>query len=50
MLIFSSNCLQLLEPKFPQVFNQPQDGTKWGQEVGTCVGQTFATLMADQKK
>lgn len=42
-------CLKKLQSKIPAKLKQPEDGTKWGQKVGECAGNSYAAALAKKK-
>ncbi len=43
-------CLTQYEPQLPEMLKQPEDGRRWGSEIGSCTGRTFETVLLKQKK
>ncbi len=42
-------CLKKLQSKIPARLKQPEDGTKWGQKVGECAGNSYTAVLAKKK-
>jgi len=42
-------CLTSEAGKLPDILNQPQDGQKYGREIGSCAGATFSTTLGGKK-
>ena len=42
-------CLKKFQRQIPARLKQPEDGTKWGQKVGVCVGVSYAAALASKK-
>ncbi len=42
-------CLEKLESRIPTTLNQPQDGTRWGTQVGICAGQNYEGVLIESR-
>lgn len=42
-------CLDKYKSQMPAVFNQPQDGTKWGRMVGACAGNAYEMTLIKKR-
>ncbi|MEN1728640.1 MAG: hypothetical protein AAGJ52_09375 [Pseudomonadota bacterium] len=45
----SELCLEELAPQIPSLLNMPDDGRKWGSDVGRCAGTGYDQVMADRR-
>ena len=43
------SCLKQFNERFPEIFNQPQDGQRWGNKVGVCAGTLFEAQEVNNK-
>ncbi len=48
-LTATKKCLASLDDKFPAEFHQPDDGRKWGTQVGTCTGEGMELALKGKK-
>jgi hypothetical protein len=50
-LVISSTrvCLQRYDQQIPETLVQPNDGARWGNLVGSCVGRTYEIGFAERK-
>ncbi|PHS66332.1 MAG: hypothetical protein COB09_02390 [Thalassobium sp.] len=46
----TKHCLQQFSAQFPQVFQQPADGSYWGTMVGQCAGEAYQTTLSKEFK
>jgi hypothetical protein len=42
-------CLNKYKSDFPEVFDQPRDGTKWGTIIGKCAGTAFEVSLIKKR-
>jgi hypothetical protein len=42
-------CLGKVKKQLPAKFHQPDDGSAWGRQIGTCTGTSFETTLATRK-
>ncbi len=42
-------CLDKYQSKMPAVFNQPQDGSKWGRTIGACAGTAYELTLIKKR-
>ncbi len=42
-------CLKKFQSQIPARLKQPEDGTKWGQKVGECTGNSYAAALNKKK-
>ena len=42
-------CLNKYKSDFPEVFDQPKDGTKWGTIIGECAGTAFEVSLIKKR-
>ena len=42
-------CLRKFQSKIPARLKQPEDGKKWGEQVGICAGNTYAAALNAKK-
>jgi hypothetical protein len=42
-------CLDKWSEQIPMQLQQPQDGTRWGNQVGSCAGQTYEAALQEKR-
>ncbi|HET6922294.1 MAG TPA: hypothetical protein VFI16_04015 [Anaeromyxobacteraceae bacterium] len=42
-------CLKKFQSRIPARLKQPEDGTKWGQKIGECTGNSYAAALVKKK-
>ena len=44
---FTKVCIEYNEEFIPEILNQPEDGSKWGEIIGECVGKLYDSLQGN---
>lgn len=42
-------CLNKYKDQIPDFLRQPQEGSKWGEVVGSCAGEAYDMLMIEKR-
>lgn len=45
----TKTCLMSMENEMPEKLRQPQDGVKWGEKIGTCIGNNYVIRLKDKQ-